>query len=34
MKKLKVMIELISWLASLAIIGVGFLAWLLIYLGI
>lgn len=34
MKKLKFMIELISWLASLAIIGVGFLVWLLTYLGI
>lgn len=34
MKKLKFMIELISWLASLAIVGVGFLAWLLTYLDI
>ena len=34
MKKLKFKIVLIYWLASLAIIGVGFLAWLLTYLGI
>ena len=34
MRKLKFKIELIYWLASLAIIGVGFLAWLLTYLGI
>lgn len=34
MKKLKFKIELIYWLANLAIIGVGFLAWLLTYLGI
>lgn len=32
MKKINIIIELISWLAILAIIGIGFLAWLLIYL--
>ena len=33
MKKLKFKIELISWLTSLAIIGIGFLAWILTYFG-
>lgn len=34
MRKLKLMIELIYWLSYLAIIGIGFLAWVLTYLGI
>ena len=34
MKKLKFIVELICWLSSLAIIGIGFLAWVLTYLGI
>lgn len=32
MKNLKFKIELISWLANLAFIGIGFLAWILIYM--